>query len=745
MPMTESQPNQRVWTDFISGLVVFLVALPLCLGVALASGAPAMSGVIAGIVGGIVVGLLSGSQTSVSGPAAGLTAIVLAQIKSLGAFETFLVAVFLAGVIQIGMGLLRGGFIAAFFPSSVIKGLLSAIGLILILKQLPHLVGHDPDPEDDMSFIQPDNENTFSELVKTVGDIQFGAAVVGLSCLVLLFLWDRIPKLKKSIVPAPLIVVLIGIGASYSFEVLGGVWNIETSHRVDVPVLDSIKNIGSMLKFPNFDAIGQKAVWIAAFTIAIVASLETLLNLEAVDKIDPKRRKSPASRELLAQGVGNIVCGSIGGLPVTSVIVRSSVNIAAGAKTKMSAIVHGVLLAVCVLVIPVLLNRIPLACLAAILIHTGVKLASPKVFKSVWKQGFSQFLPFVVTVLVILFTDLLVGILVGLFVSVAFILRSNLRRPLTIVQEKHVSGAVMHVMLANQVSFLNKAKFANLLDESPGVTDILLDARDTDYIDPDILDLIVTLRDEVGPARGVKISLVGFKDQYQLEDHIQFIDYTSRELRDSLTPDRVLQILKDGHERFVKGLRLSRDLNRQVSATAEKQTPMAVILSCIDSRAPVEMIFDVGLGDIFTIRIAGNVAKDKVLGSMEYACVVAGAKLVLVMGHTRCGAVTASVDLKVSGRDVSDATGCHHLETLVTEIQQAIDVGTMGEFASLPPESKEAYVDNVAEKNVKRTMEVIRTRSEVLAQSERDGKIKIVGALYDVKTGGIRFFGDGLG
>lgn len=373
--------------DLTSGLVVFLVALPLCLGVALASGAPLLSGVLAGIVGGILVGMLSGSHTSVSGPAAGLTAVVAAQILSLGSFPAFLLAVVLAGLIQIGLGLVRAGFLAAFFPSSVIKGLLAAIGVILILKQIPHLFGHDPDPEGDLAFQQPDHENTFSELARTIGDIHPGAAAIGLLSIVVLFVWGKWKPLKHSPVPAPLIVVLLGVGVGLWFRQLGGAWVIESSHLVQVPVADSLAGFFGFLQLPDFSQWANPAVYTAAVTLAAVASLETLLNLEAVDKLDPQQRTSPASRELLAQGIGNVTAGLIGGLPITSVIVRSSVNINAGGKTKLAAVIHGVFLLVSVALLPVWLNLIPLSCLAAILVVTGVKLASPSLVRQMWSEG----------------------------------------------------------------------------------------------------------------------------------------------------------------------------------------------------------------------------------------------------------------------------------------------------------------------------------------------------------------------
>ncbi|MBM3982613.1 MAG: sulfate transporter [Planctomycetes bacterium] len=728
--------------DLTAGLVVFLVALPLCLGIALASNAPLFAGLIAGIVGGVLVGLLSGSHTSVSGPAAGLTAVVAAQIAKLGSFEAFLLAVTLAGVIQIVLGLARCGFLAAFFPSSVIKGLLAAIGVILILKQIPHVVGHDPDPEGDMAFQQPDQQNTFTELIQTVGDVQLGAAVIGVLSVALLVFWDRSKRLKKSPVPAPLVIVLLGVALSLLFREFGGVWLIEPSHLVQVPVANSASEFFGLLRSPDFTQWAKPAIYMAALTLAAVASLETLLNLEAVDRLDPRQRTSPPSRELVAQGAGNIVCGLVGGLPVTSVIVRSSVNINAGASTKLSAVFHGLLLLGSVALLAAWLNQIPLSCLAAILLVTGFKLASPKLFWRMWSEGRSQFLPFVTTVLAIVLTDLLVGVLIGLGVSIMFILWSNARRPLRIIVEKHLGGEVVHIELANQVSFLNRVAIANALDAVPAGGHVLIDATGTDYFDPDVLDLIRDFAEQTGPARGVAVSLVGFRERYRLDDRTQYVDYSTRELQEAIAPAQVLQILKDGHERFRTGRRLSRDLGRQVLATAGGQHPLAVVLGCIDSRSPAELIFDLGVGDIFSTRVAGNVTSRKILGSIEYGCAVAGAKLVVVMGHTRCGAVGAAVDLACAGRTAAEATGCQHIDHIVGDVQKLLAVPECRAVPHLQPAEKQAFVDDVAKRNVRREVENIRTESRMLADLERAGRILIVGALYDVATGDIEFLSD---
>lgn len=740
MPHNQAPISVTLPKDLSASVAVFLVALPLCLGVALASNAPLFSGVLAGIIGGIIVGWLSGSHKSVSGPAAGLTAIVAAQIDQLGGFEIFLLAVSLAGVIQIIMGSARLGFIAAFFPGSVIKGLLAAIGVILILKQIPHVFGHDADAEGEMSFFQPDQRNTFTELMDTVFDIQPGAALVGILGIILLILWDRIKVLKKSPLPAALAVVVMGVVINLILRHSGSAWAIATSHLVQVPAAKDLGAFFGFLQFPNFAHFVNPAVYGAAFTIAIVATLETLLNLEAVDKIDPDQRRSPPNRELIAQGVGNVVSGLIGGLPMTSVIIRSSVNINTGGKTKLSAILHGVLLLLCVLLMPAWLNEIPLAALAAILIMTGLKLTSPQLLRQMWREGRAQFLPFIITVLAIIFTDLLIGILIGLGAAIAFILQSNLRRPLHKVMEKHIGGDVLRIELANQVSFLNRASLEKTLYEIPRGGHVLLDARSTDYIDPDVLDLIEDFKKTTAAAHGVKLSLAGFKDSYLLKDHIQYIDYSTREVQSSLTPVAVLEILKAGNQRFLNGSRIERDYNRQIDATASGQFPIAAVLGCIDSRAPAEVVFDLGLGDIFSARVAGNIATTELLGSIEYACAVVGAKLVLVLGHTSCGAVNAAVDLLATAKKASEATPCGNLDGLITEIQQAVDPATLKKPDQWAPGEKAAYANEISRLNVIRTIKAIRQRSATLNKLVEEGKLAVIGSLYDVTTGKVSFF-----
>jgi carbonic anhydrase len=746
MPATPS--SKTLVADLSAGLVVSLVALPLCLGVALASNAPLFSGVVAGIIGGILVGAISQSQTSVSGPAAGLTAVVASQIAALGSFEAFLTAVVLAGALQVVLGLARAGSIADFVPSSVIKGLLAAIGLILILKQLPHLVGHDTDPLGEMAFEQPDDENTLSELARAAGHIHPGAAVVGFASIALLYLWDASRRLKKSLVPGPLVVVVLAVLATSFLEGLGPRWAIEQTHLVQVPVASDLAGFIGFFQMADFRQIGNPSVFVAAITIALVASLETLLNLEAVDKLDPQKRVSPPNRELIAQGVGNITAGLIGGIPVTSVIVRSSVNINAGGKTKLSTITHGILLLVSVLFLPTWLNRIPLSCLAAILIVTGVKLASPKLFRQMLRQGIDQAVPFLVTIVGILMTDLLIGILLGLGVAMVSILRSNWQRPLRRITEKHIAGEVLRIELASQVSFLNRAALTKALEEVPAGGEVTIDARYTSYIDTDVLSLIQEFKKEVAPARGIRVNLVGFKDHYeQQEEAVQVVDFSARERRDELTPEDVLRILDDGNRRFRSGQLLTRDWRRQREDTAADQHPLAIVLSGTSSRTPVEMLFDMGLGNLSCVRTTGNSVAAAVLASLEYGVVVDAVKVVVVMGHTNNDIVRLAIQ-GVADPSATLAGGNGdalppHVGAILEEIQKSIDPDRARSWVTLGKDAQVAYVDEVSREHVRRTIRSILERSQAIANRVERGDVKIVGCMYDVQSGLAEFF-DGI-
>lgn len=480
---------KNLGADVPSSIVVFLVALPLCLGVALASNAPLFSGLIAGIVGGIVVGTLSGSQLSVSGPAAGLTAIVAAAILKLPSFEAFLFSVVVCGVLQLVLGFIKAGVIGDYIPNSVIKGMLAAIGLILILKQLPHLVGYDANPEGDETFMQANNENTFSAVANALNYITPVAVLIGAAGLLFQIVWEKMTAKKGGflkLIPAPLIVVLIGVAVNEIFKANGAAYAIDPKHMVNIPVAKNAGEFFSFFTAPDFSVWMNKNVWITGVTLALVASLESLLSIEAVDDLDPYQRVTDKDKELKAQGIGNVVSGLLGGLPVTSVIVRSSANVNAGAQSKQSTILHGTLLLLSVAFIPVVLNLIPKAALAAVLIYTGYKLAKPSLFKLYYKKGWDQFLPFVITIVAILLTDLLIGVMIGIGVGIFFVVRSNFKTAVFIVNDENR----YLFRLRKDVSFLNKPIIKAKLEEVPENASVLIDAGRADFIDKDVVEVI---------------------------------------------------------------------------------------------------------------------------------------------------------------------------------------------------------------------------------------------------------------
>ena len=484
---------KHIKNDLPASVVVFFVALPLCLGIALASGAPLFSGLISGIIGGVLVGALSGSKIGVSGPAAGLAAIVLTAITSLGGYENFLVAVVLGGVIQLIFGILKAGIIGYYFPSSVIKGMLTGIGIIIILKQIPHFFGYDSTPEGDFAFFQVDGKNTFSEILNTANNISIGATVIGFIGLGILILWSTVFANKGKffkIIQGPLVAVVAGI--VYYFVTKGNAtYGVDAIHLVSVPVPDSFDSFVGQFRFPNFSAISNPAVWVTGFTIALVASLETLLCAEATDKLDPHKNVTPTNKELLAQGTGNIISGLIGGLPITQVIVRSSANIQSGGRTKLSAIIHGLLLLISVILIPTLLNKIPLSVLAAILLIVGYKLAKPAVFIEMVQLGWKQWIPFTVTVIGIIFTDLLVGITLGLAVGIVVILIKSFQNSHFLHIENKSNGKHrIKMTLAEEVTFFNKGAILKELDSLPRDTYLEIDVRKTRFLDYDIIEIL---------------------------------------------------------------------------------------------------------------------------------------------------------------------------------------------------------------------------------------------------------------
>ncbi|MBL0013149.1 MAG: SulP family inorganic anion transporter [Flavobacterium sp.] len=497
-------------SDFSSGLVVFLVALPLCLGIALASGAPLFSGIISGVVGGIVVGLLSKSHLSVSGPAAGLTAIVLSAISDLGAFDVFLTAVLIAGLIQLALGFLKAGGISNFFPTNVIEGMLAGIGVIIFLKQIPKALGSDVSVGSGLKI--------FSDVVASFSDIKLGVVIVTAISVAILLIWNKIPVLNSiKLLPAALIAVAVGIFVN-EFFFKGTSYEITSKYLVSLPVPTTVEEFKAIIILPNFTSITNPAVWIVAMTIAVVASIETLLCIEASDRMDAQKRYTDTNTELKAQGIGNIISALLGGLPMTSVVVRSSANNNAGAKSKMSTVIHGVLLLISVLTIPVLLNKIPFATLAAVLLLIGYKLAKPSIFKHFWEQGKYQFVPFIATFGAVVFLDLLKGVALGMIISVLAILRGNMKRAYDFRKVEYKEGDVIHIDLAQEVSFLNKAAIKATLASIPEDSKVIINAAETVYIAHDVLDLIKEFRKIIAKEKNIKVNLVGFKKEYQLEN-----------------------------------------------------------------------------------------------------------------------------------------------------------------------------------------------------------------------------------
>ena len=478
--------------DFPASIVVFFVAIPLCLGIALASGAPLFSGLIAGIIGGIVVGAISGSSLGVSGPAAGLAAIVLAAISNLG-YENLLLAVVIGGFIQIGFGLLKAGIIGYYFPNSVIKGMLTGIGIIIILKQIPHFFGYDSDPQGDWAFFQVDGENTFSEIFNMVNNISPGATLIAVIGMTILILWEAVLSKKGKffkLVQGPLVAVVAGI-VYYLLTKDSETMGIASDNLVNVPVPDSFDSFVGQFTLPSFKMIGTMEIWITGFTIALVASLETLLCVEATDKLDPHKRTTPTNRELFAQGTGNVMSGLIGGLPITQVIVRSSANIQSGGQTKMSAILHGFLLLISVVIIPNILNYIPLSVLAAILFLVGYKLAKPALFVQMYQAGWKQFVPFIVTIVGIVFGDLLIGISLGLVVGIFVILIKSYQNSYFLHIENVGNGSkTIKMRLAEEVTFINKGAILKELNKLEENSYLIMDVTNTKYLDSDIIEIL---------------------------------------------------------------------------------------------------------------------------------------------------------------------------------------------------------------------------------------------------------------
>jgi MFS superfamily sulfate permease-like transporter len=500
--------------DLPAGIVVFLVALPLCLGIALASGAPLFAGVISGVVGGLVVSLLSGSELSVSGPAAGLAVIVASAIASLGSFEVFTVAVVISGVLQFAFGILRAGMIGDYIPNGVIKGMLAAIGIVIFLKQIPHALGYDTDFLGDEAFIQPDQLNTFTSILEAFSHPSTGAILISAVSLCLLLLWER-PFMKAmswtKILPGPLAVVIAGTCINEALGVVIPEWKLRsTEHLVTLHVTSSPAEFFAMFSLPDFHNLLNVDVWTVAVTIALIGSIETLLCIEATDKLDPEKRISDTNRELRAQGVGNAIAGLLGGLPITSVIVRSSANVYAGARTRLSSFTHGLIMIIAVAFLASTLNLIPLAALASILLVVGYKLSSREIFMDMWSKGASEFIPFLITIIAIVFTDLLTGIGIGLLAGVLFVIRANHRAAIIMVRDEDN----FLLRFSNDMSFVNKATLKRTLRRIPDNTFVIVDGTKALTVDGDIYETVREF-ETAASFRGIEIQYYNFFDKQQ--------------------------------------------------------------------------------------------------------------------------------------------------------------------------------------------------------------------------------------
>ncbi len=713
--------------DIPASLVVFLVALPLCLGIALASGAPLASGLISGIIGGLVVGYISKSGTSVSGPAASVSAVALAAIISLGRYELFLVAVTISGIFQIILGRLKAGFIADYMPTSIIKGLLAGIGVILIVAQLPYVFGLEI-PKGGLIDYSSDYIAQFSDIIPTLlSTFSPGALIIAIISFAVIIFWDRTPLKKLNWFPASLFVVFLGVILNIGFEYLIPQLHLSGSTLVIIP---AIENLNEFIIFPDFYGLLNFEVWTTAITITVVASVATLLNIEATDDLDRYKRKTPPNRELIAQGIGNTLAGLIGGLPITSVIVRSSVNINAGAETKLSTILHGLLLLISVLFMSSVINMIPLASLAVILIATGYKLASIETFKKLYKKGWDQFIPFVITVVCIVTIDLLIGILIGSGVAVFFLLKSNYYNPFVIENTKTFDGELIRLELSNEVSFLNKASIKNTLWSMPRNSNLVIDATFSSFIDKDVLDIIYDFRNTFAVEHDINVRVVGLKETYKSGVELAFTLSEKKPFPKTVsTPDSALDLLKEGNKRYAKGTRISRRLRNRENISHQNSPAYALILGCLDLRESSNVLMDTGMGDLVTLRSAAHFIGPDVIRNMEMVCQIQDIKLVVLLGHSENQLIEKAVKN-------SDADPSSYLSTLVSEA--VVHAGR-----AIPKDESldfREYVDIITRWNLHAAKNEILRQSKYLKSESENGHLQIVSAFLNRESGEISFW-----
>lgn len=625
--------------DLSSSLVVFLIALPLCIGIAFASGAPIIAGLIGGIVGGTIVSLISKSPLSVSGPAAGLTVIVFDSIRTLGSFNVFLFALCIAAVLQILLGFVRAGILSNFFPSSVVKGMLAAIGVVLILKQIPHAIGYDMDYEGDMDFFQRDRENTFSEILTAFYRFTPGAVVIFVVSMVLILVWEKLKLHNKFIIHGSLVAILASVLLNEVFMTFGFGIAVGPEHLIQPIQLNGFQDLFLDDYFPSFSQWKNQAVYIVAIKLCLVMSLETLLNLDAIEKSDPQRRIASKNRELIAQGTGNLFSAILGGLPITSVIIRSSANLQAGARTKLSAFLHGLFILFSLILIPTWIAKIPLSSLAAVLLVVGYKLTDYKILKAQFKKGTDQFLPFIATLIGIVFSDILIGIGIGCLFSIFFIMRRNVLNPYEFNKKDKAYGVEVRIDLSEDVSFLNKSSMLYKLDRVPDNAHLIIDGSKSKYIDPDVLEIIEDFKISA-ESRNIKLEIIDVTASYEKIKNKPFDLVAQQDYKRLFENNRIWveeKLLKDPD--YFKNLALG-------------QAPQYLLISCSDSRISVNEMTGTSAGELFVHRNIANLVIDtdmNLMSVLQYSVEVLKVRHIVVCGHYGCGGVKAAIDGKYHG------------------------------------------------------------------------------------------------
>ncbi|PKQ44773.1 bifunctional SulP family inorganic anion transporter/carbonic anhydrase [Confluentibacter flavum] len=703
--------------DIPAGIVVFLVALPLCLGIALASGAPLISGLISGIIGGVVIGYLSKSGTSISGPAASVSAVVLLAIKDLGSFQLFLGALIIAGIIQVVLGVVKAGILADYMPKSIIKGLLAGIGIILILSQLPYTIGYEFDKSKTLIYSEDYWSNVLYMLSEFLNAFTIGAIVISIISLGILIYWDKTPLKNFKLIPPALVVVILGVLLNQLFKYALPFLYLDGIHLVNIPEVDSIR---TFFTFPDFTGYNKPKVWTTALTIAIIASISTLLNIEATDNIDKLKRRTPPNRELIAQGIGNTLSGFLGGIAITSVIVRSSVNIEAGAQTKLSTIIHGFLLLLSVLFLSHVLNLIPLASLAAILLVVGYKLASVSVFKNLYKRGWNQFLPFVLTVVFIVVTDVLTGVLIGSALSIFFLLRSNYYNPFYIENIKYIQDEVIKLELSNEVSFFNKASIRNTLWSVPDNSKVLIDATFTSYIDPDVIDILNDFQNTVAVDHNIDVNIIGLKDSYVLGEEIDFYKKTKAEIKAKTTPKEILEYLKEGSTTYASRNLMSRKVTSNNLMDHLNEDPLAVVVTSVDLREPLNMMLNTAIGDLVSLRSAGHILDNQSILNLEISCRDQGAKLVLFYGN--------------SDNEVIKKALKNHLDHRASNLSLLVDdalKSTQFSNRDLKSESLDELSNEIVNFNIEKAQSDLVNNSSYFKEALSKGTVGIASAFFN--------------